>query len=685
MKPSLRTTLFCTLLLLVASMAWAEGDVTFSDIALNGGAGIDYERTPSDRFTITQDIFANGPYVTANFFSTVRPNSPQKPRGAPGVALLDYDDDGDLDIYVTNGPGTANSLYSNQFIEGGTVTFVDMAVAAGVDATALDSSGVCFGDTDNDGDLDLYVVSSGDPNVFFVNNGDGTFTDFTTTAGIAGASRHAVACTMADFDGNGYLDIYVGNSYDDWNHRLPVFGTFTAMAPIYGGMEHNYLFSNQGGNVFTDISAASGIENVSAMSGPGLTGASFTWAVGSADYDLDGDVDIFSADNQGAAAAAIGWVRVFENDGTGNFTDVTTSVGTNVVGGWMGIDFADFNCDGYMDFFVTDLGNYLAGVPSRWFLGGESGFSAPGVGDLGGTPFGWGTSTFDYDLDGDYDILYHGSTDILWFVVADNPGILLTNEGECSANFVYDPDAIVDTNHEWRNVQGVATGDLNNDYALDVVSVSSFDTVPTTFIPFTALTGPVSPVFDPLVFAHSTFNGAISPGFFVYQSNASIYPNGSLSIEINNAENGNYGQRINLHGMKGVTENGKSNRDGIGAVVTFETPMKGFIGMRPVVGGSSYASQNELSPNFGLGMERRGNLDILWPGGHWNRHYITQRAATFNARELPCNYRGDDEFFDFMECVDAETEALFEAEQISAAESFSYFLSAARAWFDWRI
>ena len=111
-------------------------------------------------------------YTFNDLFAT-----PIKPRGAPGVAILDDDGDDDLDLYVTNGPGACNSLYANQLTERGQLTFVDVAATAGVCATEQDGTGVCFGDVENDGDEDLLVLGRMDPNRLFENRGDGTFAD----------------------------------------------------------------------------------------------------------------------------------------------------------------------------------------------------------------------------------------------------------------------------------------------------------------------------------------------------------------------------------------------------------------------------------------------------------------------------------------------------------------------------
>lgn len=122
--------------------------ITFRDVAPD--LGIAYERAPSKTFEAVEAFRAES--LTSPKSMPDMATYPVKPRGAPGVAILDYDRDGDLDIYATNGPGAANALLSSQLEETGDLGFVDVALPAGADASAQDSTGVCFGDTDNDGD-----------------------------------------------------------------------------------------------------------------------------------------------------------------------------------------------------------------------------------------------------------------------------------------------------------------------------------------------------------------------------------------------------------------------------------------------------------------------------------------------------------------------------------------------------
>ncbi|RYI98868.1 MAG: VCBS repeat-containing protein, partial [Acetobacteraceae bacterium] len=158
--------------------------ITYANIATGDGAGITYRRAPSTTNAAFDAIKLLPFYARPEIVAT-----PFKARGAPGVAMFDYDRDGDLDLYVTNGPGRPNSLYQNRLKQGGGTTFVDVGASAGVSASGQDSTGTCYGDIDNDGDLDLMVLGRMEPSRLFRNNGNGAFTEISSSAGIGGGAH----------------------------------------------------------------------------------------------------------------------------------------------------------------------------------------------------------------------------------------------------------------------------------------------------------------------------------------------------------------------------------------------------------------------------------------------------------------------------------------------------------------
>ncbi len=627
-------SLFCGSALMATAAFSVEGGVTFTNIANQPGSGIAYQRVTSPDRQADRDQIASQSYTLAAF-PNVLPESPQKWHGAPGIAVFDFDNDGDLDIYVTNGPGANNSLYSNQLVQSGQVSFVDVGAAAGVGLQNHDSSGVCAGDVDNDGDKDLYVVGSGYSSHLFENNGDGTFEDITVSAGVAGPEHfYYSGCSMGDVNNDGLLDILAATTYHPWTHRQPVF-----VIGYIPGQEPDILFLNTGGNVFSDASQTSGILNLIGENVP--NGESVTWATAMVDIDQDGDVDIMNAEDAGPGSHERGYMRMLKNDGTGQYTDKSPDVGLAIPGGFMGYAYNDLNCDGNIDFFVTDTGSYLTpGRASRWYLQNADGtFTNPGLGALVGTPFGWGVSSLDYDNDGDTDIFYDGKVDMVRQIILDNPGTILRNSGDCTANMTYDRPAIV-VDHRTRVVEGVAVGDINNDGFDDLLTVSEFDITPINFFRFVPFISPTprSPVFDPIASFELGFF-TLTPGILTWVD--PIIHNGTLAVELNSANNGNRSAQFTLVGSKGLVNNphasGKVNRDGVGAVIRF-TPDGGKTTIRPVLAGASYASQDSLTITKGLGTAAKGTLEVLWPGGVRNRLYDVAAGEKVRLPEIPCDF-----------------------------------------------
>lgn len=655
-----------------------SGKIKFVDIAKMPESGIDFERVKSAREVIQDELRSRDSVPQFEIvFSAL------KPRGIPGVIIFDADNDNDEDIYVTNGPGAANSLYINQLNESGNVTFIDKGIHSGLAATNQDSTGICYGDIDNDGDDDILVQGSCEASLLYINQGDGTFvnTEFPNS------QTCSQSCSMADIDNDGLLDIVSANLSTEMSWEVLALGPFHKTS-------HNQVYRNLGNNEFADISTASGIESTKGFLSPSGSLAEFdgsstpTWAISTVDLDLDGDVDIIQADDQASNADASqggansGEVRIFKNDGDGNFTDETLSAGTNILGQWMGLAFGDANCDGNMDYFATNGGDYANDQPvqyaSRWFFGnGVGGFTDSN--DLNmWTPsaFGWGTSAFDYDNDGDTDIVYHGGMDAMFFVVDGNPGVIMNND-DCTGNMTIDTEAMSATDHSRRVINGVAVGDLDNNGFADIVSVAN--QLASADIPiFSNGTTLGSPLDDATGLIASY--DILDSGEFRWNGNE--YQNGNLSVEINDGATNNNWVKVNAIGTKDLTHNGEVNRSGIGAVVSV-TPRGGKTSMRPIVGGASYASQDSLKTIFGLGKARHSTVDVLWPGGVRNRLYYVKANQELILPEIPCSYDAEwGSYREYRRCVKRSVKQLKQARVINKRQSRKITWSAIIAYFE---
>jgi enediyne biosynthesis protein E4 len=654
--------------------------ITFHDIAAGDNAGISYRRVPSPRLDIFNQIAAQPFFIhPQDFFAT-----PIKPHGSPGVVLFDYNNDGCLDIFVTNGPGRGNSLYKNMLCETGELRFVDVAQQAGVAAIDRDNQGACAGDINNDGFMDLYVTGN-QGSLLFKNMGDGTFIDITDKSGTGNGSNTGTGCSMADVNGDGLLDIVVANSYHSWDNKQ-----------VYAGdpfpfTESNELFLNQGNDIFVPAEESSGF---SKLAGLPEGSSMLTWAIAAVDLFQNGSVDIVTADDQTVLAPAVnggqdvGFVRVARNDGTGHFRDVTFDANLNHMGAWMGLAFGDFNCDGHLDIFATNMGNYVAGLvgapfsgpdwSSRWFFGQPDGsFLDPGVGALKATPFGWGTGVLDFNNDGDQDIVFYGGFDFTEFIDKSNAGTLLENHN-CSGNFTRNTSALARGASSRRGVDGLAVGDLNNDGFDDIVSVSDFD-VPTQtpliqYPDLFASPFDVDADFVPMFFPTSV------PGELKFSSFQLV--DGTLAVEINSANNGNRSIQVTTKGTKGITNQGRVNRDGIGAVVKV-TPQSGRSVLRPVVAGDSHGSQSSLRGTFGLADARSATVEILWPGGTRNRLYEVQSGERILFPEIPCSFDAALTRRAYVACVGQALDELRAAGIVDGQQSARFFSSAIRA-FDHR-
>ena len=394
-----------------------------------------------------------------------------------GVALVDYDNDGRLDIFLTNGakladpmpegarPDKSDPKYWNRlFHQEANGTFTDVTEKAGVSGTPQNQygMGVAVGDFDNDGFADLYVTNYGS-NTLYRNNGNGTFTDVTARAGVA-ASGWSASAGFFDADNDGKLDLFV-TRYVEWSFARNRY--CGEKKPGYRAYCHpdnfeavsNVLFHNNGNGTFTDVSAKTGI---AAASGKGL-GVAF------ADYDRDGFTDVYVANYSVQSF-------LFHNNGGTAFTEagLLAGVGFNEDGktfAGMGVDFADYDNDGHPDIVVTDLSNERY----KLFRQNDDGSfrDVTGSSGVGGATLlfsGWSTRFVDYDNDGWKD-LFAAQGHVMDTIAKTSPNLsylqpllLLRNDGGRFSRVT--PGEVFQ--REWAG-RGAAFGDLDNDGDVDAV------------------------------------------------------------------------------------------------------------------------------------------------------------------------------------------------------------------------
>jgi hypothetical protein len=315
-----------------------------------------------------------------------------------GAAFLDYDQDGFMDIYVTSGTWLKgfsksdrpkvlpeNRLYHNR--QNG--TFEEVTQKAGVQGPWY-SMGITVGDFNNDGFPDIYVSNYG-PNTLYQNNGDGTFKNITTTSNTGGGNRCSVGAVWLDYDNDGLLDLYVGNylNFDpDYNYYYAPDGF---PGPLAYDSQKDILYRNAGDGSFEDVTEKMGIIDVDGRA----------MGVGAADYDDDGFVDIYVANDHTVNF-------LWHNDQGMGFTDRGTMSGTGFSQAGeatvsMSVDFADYNKDELLDIFISD-DNYCSLYENLGNGLFKDNSYASGISMASGQFVGWSSSFLDFDNDGDADI-----------------------------------------------------------------------------------------------------------------------------------------------------------------------------------------------------------------------------------------------------------------------------------------
>ncbi len=468
-----------------------------------------------------------------------------------GVALLDYNNDGLMDIFFVNSGQLANPMrtpekfdrsdpryWNRLYRQNKDGSFTDVTKAAGL-ANAGEGNygmGVAAADYDNDGFTDLYVTSYG-RNILYHNNGNGTFTDVTARAGVA-AGGWSASAGFFDYDNDGKLDLFV-TRYMEWDtqHNKSC-ARDTYCPPGEFPATTNILYRNRGDGTFEDVSQRSGI---AAKRGRAL-GVAFN------DYDGDGYPDIFVA-NDGMEQF------LFHNNKNGTFTECALEAGVSLSDdgkpfAGMGVDFRDYDNDGRPDIIVTNLAKQVYAV---YHNDGNGSFSyrslETGMGILSAGSSGWGMRLEDFDNDGWKDL----------FVAQSH---VMNNVETIDPSLHYLEPPLLALNHQGRFERaqsgmetpvagrGAAFGDVNNDGWQDVV--------------MSVLGG------HPVVFR-------------------------------------NRGGRE--HWLTIILRGTRSNRDGFGARIEVNGQWQ------YANSGGSYLSASDKRVHFGLGPAETANVEVWWPSG----------------------------------------------------------------------
>jgi hypothetical protein len=382
-----------------------------------------------------------------------------------GAAFLDYDQDGYIDLYICSGtwleglsegpepdklPG--NHLYRNR--QDG--TFEDVTNKAGVGGPWY-SMGVTVGDFNNDGYPDIYVCNYG-PNVLLKNNGNGTFSDVTGHANVGGGEdKFSVGAAWLDYDNDSFLDLYVGN-YVDFDPEYKYFYAPDGFpGPMAYDSQKDILYHNKGDGTFEDVTESMGIIDIDGRA----------MGVGAADYDMDGFVDIYVANDHTLN-------YLFHNEGGKKFTDVGIMSGTafsqaGEAAVSMSVDFADFNNDGLLDMFVSD-DTYCSLYKNE----GNGVFSdksyTSGLATVCAQFVGWSSSFVDYDNDGDVDIFKTNGA--LKHLYGQEDQLLENIGGEKFVDVSLERGEYFKKEYVGR---GACIGDYDNDGDMDVLVVNLND------------------------------------------------------------------------------------------------------------------------------------------------------------------------------------------------------------------
>ena len=475
-----------------------------------------------------------------------------------GIGLFDCDDDGKLDIVVSNDTTVDRYLHGGDpvvtlYHQDADLHFTDITRSAGLTARGW-GMGVAVGDFDNDGRLDLFVPGYG-RNTLYRNRGGCKFEDVTDRAGTAGEG-FSIAAAWADYDRDGNLDLFVSRYIPYDIHHLPGPGSpmfnykgLQMETPIMSGATH-LLYHNRGDGTFEEVGDKAGVRNPEKRRGMGVV-----WG----DYDDDGWPDLYVTND-------VSPNYLYHNNHDGTFEDMGILSGTalniddQILGNMAGA-FGDFDRDGNLDLVVTRWGRqHMSLYRNQKDLGFTDVAWVAKIAGPSYSPVKWGTGFVDFDNDGWPDILVaNGNVSPMMDTLPNEdkfrePFLLFRNQGDSTFEEIAGPTALNDGPLQSR--RGAAFGDVNNDGNVDVVTYN--------------LSGPPS-------------------------------------LIINETRNSNHRVLFRLISTRG-------NRAAIGArVIVYTSAMKQID---EVHGGDSYASSSDLRLHFGLGADAiMKKVEIWWPGG----------------------------------------------------------------------
>jgi hypothetical protein len=480
-----------------------------------------------------------------------------------GVGFLDCDNDGRLDIVVTNGSSVdryraGGDLMVTLYHQGADGKFTNITEQAGLTVKGW-GMGVAVADFDNDGNLDMFVTGYGH-SVLYRGLGNCKFEDVTQKAGLGGITGFATGAAWGDYDRDGHVDLFVSRyTHVDMDH-LPAFGSDEKFCRFKGvlvqcgpwGMpgEGDYLFHNRGDGTFEDVSKKAGMDDPQHRYGLGAI-----WA----DYDNDGWPDLFVANDAGPNF-------LYHNRHDGTFDEVGMLAGVALGDdgqelGSMGVDFADYDHDGKLDLLVTNYTDQINNLYRNLGNGAFTDMAWPAkIGQPSYRYIKWGAGFVDFDNDGWVDIfINNGHVYPQVDAIPNNPGYqepmqMFRNNHDGTFEDISKASGVFDMPPESR--RGAAFGDVYNDGNMDIL----------------------------------VLNIGQPP-----------------SLLINKARNSNHRVAFHLIGTK-------SNRAAIGARVTLHAA--GVMQFNEVRSGASYLSQNDLRLHFGLGVaDKMEAVEILWPSG----------------------------------------------------------------------